>query len=550
MDNFKKVNDIVGWVVFAIATSVFFITLEPTASWWDCGEYIATAYKLQVGHPPGAPFFQLLGRIFTLFAFGNVENVALMINIMSALSSSFTILFLYWSITLLGKKIYAKASDSSLPVGQAYAVLGAGVVGALAYTFSDSFWFSAVEGEVYAMSSLFTAVVFWAILRWESEADEKHSNRWILLIAYLMGLSIGVHLLNLLAIPAIAFVYYFKKFKVTRNGMIITGIISVVMLGIIMTGIIPWIVKLSSLFELTFVNSFGLPFNIGSAVYFILLIGLIIWGLRYTRKKQKVIINTLILSFTFILIGYSSFFMIIIRSNANPPIDENSPEEAITLLSYLAREQYGDWPILQGQYYNAPTVDLDDGNPIYVKDVKKGKYIITDDRKGTIPVYDPRFTTIFPRMWSSQKPGHIDMYKKYGKVKGIPIEVENNDGSEIRMKPTFGENLRFFFTYQLGHMYFRYLMWNFSGRQNDVQGYGGILNGNWISGLKFIDEARLGKMDKLPDKMANHPARNRYFMLPFLLGIIGMFYHYNKTKNKNRRKKLRNGISINDIYIV
>ena len=529
MTQFKKFNIIVGWIVFAISTLVYFLTVEPTASWWDCGEYIATAYKLQVGHPPGAPFFQMIGRFFTLFAFGDVSKVALMINIMSALSSSFTILFLFWTITYLAKKIALQ--NGEMTDGKMFAIFGSGVVGALAYTFSDSFWFSAVEGEVYAMSSLFTAVVFWAMLRWENEADDKHSNRWILLIAYLMGLSIGVHLLNLLAIPAISFVYYFKKYKPTRNGIILTGIISIVMLGIIMNGIIPWIVKLSSIFELTFVNSFGLPFNTGTAFYFILLIGLIIWGLRYTRKKQKVIINTLILSFTFILIGYSSFFMIIIRSSANPPIDENSPEDAISLLSYLAREQYGDWPILHGQYYNAPTVDLADGNPLYVKDVKKGKYVITDDRKGTIPVYDPRFTTIFPRMWSSQKPGHIDMYKKYGKVKGIPIEVESNDGTEIRMKPTFGENLRFFFTYQLGHMYFRYLMWNFSGRQNDIESQGEIEHGNWITGFNWFDEniLGLGPQDNLPDSMKN-PANNKFYMLPFILGLIGLFYHLNTRK--------------------
>ncbi|MEZ5197124.1 MAG: DUF2723 domain-containing protein [Bacteroidales bacterium] len=380
MELFKKFNLITGWIVFAISSLVYILTVEPTASWWDCGEYIATAYKLQVGHPPGAPLFQMIGRFFSLFAFGDVSKVALMVNLMSALSSSFTILFLYWTITHLAKKIADQAGE--MTNGKMYAILGSGVVGALAYTFSDSFWFSAVEGEVYAMSSLFTAIVFWAILKWENEADGKHATRWILLIAFLIGLSIGVHLLNLLAIPAIAFVYYFKKFKPTLKGIIYTFIISILLLGIIMNGIIPWIVKLSSLFELTFVNSFGLPFNTGTAFYFIVLIGLIVWGLHYTIKKQKVLANTLILMFTFILIGYSSFFMIIIRSSSNPPIDENSPEDAISLLSYLAREQYGDWPILQGQYYNAPTVDLKDGNPVYVKDIKKGKYVITDDKKG------------------------------------------------------------------------------------------------------------------------------------------------------------------------
>ncbi len=530
MELYKKLNSITGWIVFAIASIVYLLTVEPTASWWDCGEYIATAYKLQVGHPPGAPLFQLIGRFFSLFAFGDVSNVALMVNIMSALSSSFTILFLFWTITHLAKKIMLQSGEVS--DGKMYAVLGSGVVGALAFTFSDSFWFSAAEGEEYAMSSLFTAVVFWAILKWEDEADGIHANGWILLIAFLIGLSIGVHLLNLLAIPAIAFVYYFKKYKPTTKGVILTGIISVVFLGIIMNGIIPWIVKLSSLFELLFVNSFRLPFNSGTAFYFVLLIGLIIWGLHYTRKKQKVLWNTILLSFTFILIGYSSFFMIIIRSSADPPIDENSPEDAISLLSYLAREQYGDWPILYGQYYNAPTVDLKDGNPIYVKDTKKEKYVITDDRKGAIPVYDPRFTTLFPRMWSSQKPAHIQMYKQYGKIKGIPMEVQKNDGTaDVKMKPTFGENLRFFFTYQIGHMYFRYFMWNFSGRQNDIESQGEIEHGNWLTGFNWFDEniLGLGPQDNLPDSIHN-PARNEFFMLPFLLGLLGLFYHLNSNK--------------------
>ena len=530
MDLYKKLNLVTGWIVFAIATIVYFLTVEPTASWWDCGEYIATAYKLQVGHPPGAPFFQILGRFFSLFAFGDVTKVALMVNIMSALSSSFTILFLFWTITYLAKKIALKSGE--ITEGKMYAILGSGVVGALAYTFSDSFWFSAVEGEVYAMSSLFTAVVFWAILRWEQEADKNHANRWIILIAYLIGLSIGVHLLNLLAIPAIAFVYYFKKYKPSAKGIIVTVVISLFLLGLIMKGIISWIVKLSSLFEITFVNSFGLPFNTGTAFYFILLIGLIVWGLRITRRKHNVIANTMLLSLTFILIGYSSFFLIIIRSNANPPIDENNPEDAISLISYLGREQYGDWPIFYGQYYNAPTVDAKDGNPIYVKDRKAGKYIITDKRESTIPVFDPRFTTIFPRMWSSQKPSHISMYKQYGKVKGIPIEVEKGDGTtEIRNKPTFGENLRFFFTYQLGHMYFRYFMWNFSGRQNDIESQGEIEHGNWLTGINWFDEniLGLGPQDDLPDSMKN-PAHNKFYMLPFLLGLIGFFYHLNKRK--------------------
>lgn len=531
MENFKKTNDIVGWVVFAIATTVYFLTLEPTASWWDCGEYIATAYKLQVGHPPGAPLFQLLGRFFSLFAFGDVEKVALMINVMSALSSSFTILFLYWSITMLAKKLYIKNETDVMNPGQSWAVIGAGIVGALAYTFSDSFWFSAVEGEVYAMSSFFTAIVFWAILRWEEVADHKSGFRWLLLIAYIMGLSIGVHLLNLLAIPAIVYVYYFKKYPFSLKGFILAGIFSVVILGLIMYLIIPGIVSLAGSFELFFVNSIGMPFNSGTIIYFILIITSILAGLFYTRKTGKTVLNTVILALTLILIGYSSFFILVIRANSNTPINENNPKDAISLLSYLNREQYGTWPLVKGQYYNAPRVDHLDGNPVYVKDVKSGKYVINDDRKGTIPVYDERFTTIFPRMWSNQKPSHISLYKQYGGSSGIPIQVTNADGEpEILYKPTFGENLKFFFTYQLNHMYFRYFMWNFVGRQNNFESQGEIEYGNWISGIDFIDEMRLGNQD-IPESMKN-PAHATFFFLPLILGLIGLFYQLNKSKKE------------------
>lgn len=525
--DFKRLNDLIGWLVFLIATIVYFLTLEPTASWWDCGEYISTAYKLQVGHPPGAPLFQMLGRFFSLFAFGDTSKVALMINAMSALSSSFTILFLFWTITLLARKFMMKGSEAENKSNQ-YAVLAAGVVGSLAYTFSDSFWFSAVEGEVYAMSSFFTAVVFWAILRWEQVADEPHNYRWLIFIAYLIGLSIGVHLLNLLALPAIVYVFYFKKFKPTTKGFILSGLVSVAILGFIMSFLIPQIVNLASKFELLFVNSLGMPFNTGTIIYFILLISAIVFGLYYTRLKGKVILNSIILSLMFILIGYSSFFMIVIRANANTPINENEPSDAISLLSYLNREQYGDWPLLHGQYYSAPVVDYEDGSPVYVKDIKSGKYVITDHRRGTKPVYDDRFTTVFPRMWSNQKQSHISIYKQYGGSKGIPLRVTKGDGStEVINKPTFGENLKYFFSYQLTHMYFRYFMWNFAGRQNDVESQGEIENGNWISGIGFIDNARLGSQTNLPDSMKN-PARARFYFLPLLLGLAGLFYHLKK----------------------
>jgi len=529
MNIYKKLNNLLGWAVFTFASLVYILTSEPTASFWDCGEYIATAMKLQVGHPPGAPLFQMIGRFFSLFAFGNVQHVARMVNTMSALCSGFTILFLFWSITHLARKIIVKHGEFSKP--RMYAVLASGLVGALAYTFSDSFWFSAVEGEVYAMSSFFTAIVFWAILKWEDEADEKYALRWLILIAYLMGLSIGVHLLNLLTIPAITFVYYFKKYKNhSFKNIVLVFIISIIILAGIMNGIIPWIVKLAGLFELFFVNSVGLPFNWGTIIYFILLIGGIVWGLKYTRRHKKVVANTIILAFTFILIGYSSFLMLVIRSNTNTPINENNPSNAIGLLSYLNREQYGDWPLLTGQYFNAPSIDAKDGKPVYERDNAKGKYVISNDKKGTVPVYDPRFTTLFPRMWSSSEQSQINEYKRWGKIQGTPIQVETPDGTQTINKPTFTENLRFFFSYQIRHMYYRYFMWNFVGKQNDTQGFGNNSDGNWISGISFMDNARLGPQDNLPDSMKSK-GTNKFYFLPLILGLIGLYYHYKTQKN-------------------
>jgi tetratricopeptide (TPR) repeat protein len=525
--NYNRINDITGWVVFGIATFAYLSTIEPTTSFWDTGEYIATAYKLQVGHPPGAPFFQMLGRFFSMWV--APDKAAMMVNVMSALSSSFTILFLFWSITALTRKIALRTGE--LTDAKTFAVMGSGMVGALAYTFSDSFWFSAVEGEVYAMSSLFTAIVFWAILKWEARADEPGSVKWIILIAYLIGLSIGVHLLNLLAIPAIVFVYYFKKRTPTRNGFIITGIIAVVILAAIQNGIIPGIVSLAAKFELFFVNNLGMPFNSGTIFYFLLLIGLISWGLYYSHQKNKPIINTVILCFTVIVIGYSSFFLLIIRSNANTPIDENNPEDAITLLAYLNREQYGDWPLLYGQYYNAPLDRRNpykDGNPVYRKDEAAGKYVITDDRKSSIPNYDPAFKTFFPRMHSSQG-NHVAGYKSWGNIKGTPVRITNNRGEqETVQKPTFGENLTYFWNYQVRYMYWRYFMWNFVGRQNDTQGQvGNVTEGNWMSGIPIVDSIFLGSQE-YPESMKRNKAMNHFFFLPLILGIIGLWFHFKR----------------------
>ena len=524
--NFKKLNNIVGWCVFMIATIVYFLTLESTVSWWDCGEYISTAYKLQVGHPPGAPLFQMLGRFFSLFAFGDVTKVALMINAMSALCSSFTILFLFWTITLLAKKLWMKDGEDS-PSANKFNVLAAGVIGALAYTFSDTFWFSAVESEVYAMSSLFTAVTFWAILKWEEVADESANYRWIIFIAYLIGLSIGVHLLNLLCIPAVVYIVYFKKYKkVTAKGFILAGIISVVLVGFIQVMLIPAIVSICGKFELFFVNSLGAPFNLGTIVYFVLLIALIILGIYFTNKYKKVILNTAVLSFMFILIGYSSFFMLVIRANANTPINENEPSEAVSMLSYLKREQYGSWPLVYGPYYMAKPYDANSSSPIYVRDEAKGKYVITDKREGTDPIYDDNVMTIFPRMWNGTKSSYISTYNQYiDKSNMVPVTMKRSDGSkETVLRPTFMQNLKFFIGYQCNHMYWRYFMWNFVGRQNDIQGHGEIENGNWVSGVGFIDNARLGNQDNLPRSMSNS-GRTEFYFLPLILGLIGLFYH-------------------------
>lgn len=554
--DFRKYNLITGWAVFLAATIVYLMTIEPTTSFWDCGEFITTAYKLQIGHPPGAPLFMLLGRLFS--AFVPTEVVAATINILSALSSSFTILFLFWTITHFAKKM-AETGGETLDRGKIIAVLASGAVGGMAYTFSDSFWFSAVEGEVYAMSSLFTAAVFWAILRWETLSSGRNEIRWVILIAYLMGLSIGVHLLNLLAIPAICYVYYFKSYKPTTKGFVITGLISLLILGFIQSGIIPGVVSLAGKFELLFVNDFGLPFNTGVIVYAALVIAALVFALHYTRKHGHTVANTVVLAITVVLLGYSTFAVIVIRSSANPPLDENNPENVFTLLAYLNREQYGDRPLLYGQYFNSPSDPQNprrDGKPVYTKSwlavneagrtVRwfsarfsaekfisenpekklnlKQSYIVSDERKNAVINYDDKFQSVFPRMYSPQE-NHVEAYKTWSDFKGTPIRTVGNDGNPtIISKPTFSENMRFFFRYQVNWMYWRYFMWNFAGKQNDIQGHGSILEGNWLSGLDFIDEQRLGPQDNLPDSMTNNFAYNRFLMLPLLLGIFGLIY--------------------------
>ncbi len=539
MNTFRIYNRVLGWAVFLVAATTYLLTAEPTVSLWDCGEFIASAFKLQVGHPPGAPLFMIMARVFTIFAGHNVENVAFMVNAMSALASAFTILFLFWTITHLALKITGR---ENLKPYQIVAVLGSGLVGALAYTFSDTFWFSAVEGEVYASSSFFTAIVFWAILKWENIANEKYANRWLILIAYLMGLSIGVHLLNLLAIPAIVLVYYFTKFEVTRNGIIKTLLIGGAILGGVMYILIPGVVWLASIFELIFVNGFGLPYNSGLLFYLALLVGGLVYGVYYTQKKNKVILNTAILVISVIVIGYSSYSMIVIRSVANPPMDENSPETVFKLMSYLNREQYGDRPLIRGQYFNAEHEKYTEGKKYYTK--RDGKYVVTNRK--TIAHFQSKYVGLFPRMYSSD-PKHIDDYLRWGNIPEKDVYypkkdpktnslVTDREGKLIydrdrpKDKPNMIQNIRFAIRYQVNYMYLRYFWWNFMGRQNDIQSDGGIVDGNWISGIPLVDNLKIGNGKDMPEEISGHKARNRYYGLPFFLGLIGLIYHYRKHK--------------------
>lgn len=514
MNLYQRINNLTGWIVFLIAAVVYTLTLEPTTSFWDCGEFISACYKMQIMHPPGAPFFMLTGRMFTLLA-SDPMQVAWMVNFFSGLASAFTILFLFWTITAFGRKIIEKTGEE-VAGGRLFALMGAGMVGALAYTFTDSFWFSAVEGEVYAYSSFFTAIVFWAILKWERVADEADSNRWLLLIAYLMGLSIGVHLLNLLAIPAICFVYYFKKHEVTRNGIIYTILASLGILVFVQYGIIPGVPTLASKFDLLFVNGLGLPFGSGNAFFLTALVGGIAYAIWYTQKKGKVLLNTALLAVSFIMVGFSSYTMIVIRSHANPSINMNNPSNIFSLVSYINREQYGDRPLLKGPYFTAQVIDQEQGAMKY----RKGEDRYEEVGRDILPIYDPAHSTIFPRAYrrAGTQQRHIDFYKRW---------LNLRDGQ----KPTFGQNLDFLFSYQLGHMYYRYFMWNFAGRQNDIQGQGlDYERGNWISGIAALDEGRVGpQKDFPPIKMANK-GNNVYYGLPLLLGLIGLIYHYRKDQ--------------------
>ena len=529
MKKYHLMNNIIGWLVCIAACTVYILTAEATASWWDCGEYIATAFKLQVGHPPGAPSFQLIGRLFSMFS--TPETVAHAVNVMSAVCSGCTILFLFWGITLLGKHLLPDPKNPDIKDPRTWGVFAAGIVGALAYTFSDTFWFSAVEGEVYAMSSFFTAVVFWAILKWEEQADDPRSLRWLVLVCLLVGVAIGVHLLNLLTVPAIVYVVYFRKWpQTTVKGFIWSGVISVVLLALILWGIIPGIVNVDSAFDVFFVNTLGLPFNSGTIFFFVCLAALIVWGLWYTspKKKNRPVVNAAVLGFLMLVIGYSTFFVLVIRANTNTPLNENAPKDAVAMRAYLGREQYGDTPLFSGQYYTAgDPIDAEQGYTKYVRGKNaKGKdcYIPASYQQKFI--YRKNHTGTFPRMYSNDNERRHPQFYEYwaGKCRGDH-------------KPTAAQNLKYFNGYQMGWMYWRYFMWNFAGRQNDIQGHyfnddgtRDYMNGNWICGIKAIDEARLGPQDNLPDHMKQNKARNVYYMLPLLLGIIGLIYHIKRNK--------------------
>ena len=589
MKQFRIVDNTLGWLSFLIAAFVYCSTIEPTASFWDCPEFISTGYKLEIGHPPGAPFFMLTANLFSQFV-SDPSDVARMVNTMSALLSAATIMFLFWSITHLVRRLLLN-NDSEMTVGKMISIEASGLVGALIYTFSDTFWFSAVEGEVYAYSSAFTAVVFWLILKWEEHADEPHSDRWLVLIMYMTGLSIGVHLLNLLCLPAIVLVYYYRKYpnlqgNADLKGSLIALGISAVILAAVLYGVVPGIVRVGGWFELFFVNTLGCPFNTGEIIYIVLLVATIIWAIweTYNDRSEKreniaflasiamlgipfygfgwssVVIgiivlailwfvvnykrkgialvssrikNTSLLCMLMLMIGYSSYALIVIRSSANPPMDQNSPEDIFTLGEYLSREQYGSRPLLYGQAYTSQ-VELEKDGDICRPASTKGAPVYQRKDKASADEKDSYFEVrtkdeykyaqnmLFPRMYSS---AHANAYESWmGGVDGNEVPYDRC-GEMITVKvPTQLENIRFFLSYQCNFMYWRYFMWNFAGRQNDLQGNGELEHGNWITGFDWFDNWRLGDQSKLPDELKNNKGHNVFYCLPLLLGLIGLFW--------------------------
>lgn len=592
MKRYNLYNNIIGWVCFAVAAVTYLLTLEPTASFWDCPEFISQGYKLEVGHPPGNPIFMLAARFFVNFAFGDVSKVALMVNAMSALLSAGTILLLFWTVTHLVKRLIVPDGVTEIPLTRMAVIFGSGLCGALAYTWSDTFWFSAVEGEVYAFSSFCTALVFWLILKWENRAHEPHSDKYLVLIAYVIGISIAVHLLNLLCIPAIGLVIYYRLSKnATATGSLIALALSAVVVGLILYGVVPGFIEVAQYFELGAVNGLGLPYNAGVLVYAVLAVATFIWAVRelYLQRSVKAIrwsvlltvffsgipfigdnmlipviilaavaiylwtagklpvriLNLVVTSILVIFVGYSSYALLLIRSSANPPMNQNAPDNVFSLASYLNREQYGERPLFYGQTNNSSVVyeadmttgttspQYTEGNPIYAKVAKTSpdqadRYVMTGYKKNYR--MSPELNMLFPRIYSG---AHTQSYSDWiGGLQGRPVRATqyvDGDGNVLqytdRIMPTQGENMRFFLIYQLNHMYWRYFMWNFAGRQNDIQGNGEVNHGNWISGIPFIDNPRLGDQSLLPaDEGRDNPGHNVFYMLPLIMGVIGLLW--------------------------
>jgi hypothetical protein len=508
---YSRINNLTGWLCFIVALVTYILTLEPSMSFWDAGEFIAAADKMQIVHQPGAPLFLMIEKFFSLLAMGDETRVPYFMNLGSAVASAFTILFLCWTITALARKLLIGRTLEP-DREQIMVIMGAGVVGALAYTFSDSFWFSAVESEVYALSSLFTAIVFWAMLKWETVADEPRSDRWLLFIAYMMGLSIGIHLLNLLTIPALAFIYYFRKTpEPSKAGMLKTLIIGIVILAVIQYGIIQYLVAFGAYFDLFFVNTLGMGFGVGVVIFALLLIGSLVYGIRYSIRKQRRLLNLGLLSVTLLIFGYCSFAMIVIRAQADPNLNNNDPDNAFSFLGYLNREQYGDRPLLSGPNYNSQITEVKEGATLY----RKGAERYEPAGKKMEYVYDR--TTLLPRMHGDRN-GHPDFYKEWMRF----------DDSHL---PSLVDNVGFLLSYQIGHMYFRYFLWNFVGRQNDTQGFGNYFEGNWLSGIKFIDALRLGNQEHLPPSITENNGYNRFYFLPLILGVIGMVWQFKRRKH-------------------
>ncbi|MFR9503943.1 MAG: DUF2723 domain-containing protein [Rikenellaceae bacterium] len=547
MKSFKLWNNLVGWAVFLVAATTYLLTMEPSSSLWDCGEFIATSYKLEVGHPPGAPLFMILARIATIFA-PSTHYVPHAVNALNCLVSAFTILFLFWTITHIARRLFA-AEGRPFSANSQIATIAAGAIGALAYTFTDTFWFSAVEGEVYAMSSMFTALVVWLMLRWEEEADEPHAHRWIILIAYLMGLSIGIHILNLLAIPALVFIYYFRKSEqVTWRGILISLLVSGAILLFINGFVISQAIYLGAMLDLFFVNSLGLPVNSGMVLYSLALIGGLGYASYRTHIKGKLLANMILLSLTMLFVGYSSYASVTIRASVDPPMNSNNPDNPHALLSLLNRDQYGSRPLLYGAYYSAPVEDYTTRQFYYLDE--NGKYAKGEVIDGY--TYPSEFMHLFPRIWNYSK--GEEAYKSWAAYRTSSKVARDENGEqildasgrsvfttsldfgrpkeyqgEIYMEPTFGENLNYFFNYQFNYMFWRYFLWNFVGRQNDIQASTvTISDGNWLSGINFIDEAYLGPQSDLPSEIANNRGRNTYYFLPFILGLIGLIYQLNR----------------------